>query len=481
MKKMILLSLALVSCWGISAQHRVGAVSTVGQSGKTTVKLLKANNRMLNPISPPGVYIADPEARQMPDGRVYVYGSRDEPANAWCSHTYDVLSTSDLVNWKVEQFSFATRGTGKQTSYTDQILYAPDCIYHNGKYYLYYCLEGGKPGDEGVAVSSSPYGPFRDGKVIGGIQGIDPSVFIDDDGQAYLFWGQGNARGAKLSKDMLSIEGDVHEKLLTYKEHAFNEASSVRKRNGIYYYIYGGHQRHGESNCATLNYATATSPFGPYTYRGVIIDNWGSDRELVNNHGSIVEIDGQWYIFYHRPTHASSSMRKACMEPIYFNPDGTIREVEMTTQGCGGPINPLQRMDASRACLLSGNATVVVRRPAHDVPVEYLSAIRNGDYAYWKYFDFTGTNVNHFTCKTWDKNFAGTIEIHLDKPDGELIGTCELVPMYGDVAYSIHETKVKPVTGVHALVLVFKANDPNTAGQDLMNLEWFTFENRIIK
>ena len=135
-------------------------------------------------------------------------------------------------------------------------------------------------------------------------------------------------------------------------------------------------------------------------------------------------------------------------------------------------------MDAARACLLSGHTTVVVRRPAHSNPVEYLSAIRNGDCAYWKYFDFTGMEVNSFICKTWGKNAAGTIEIRLDKPDGELIGTCELQPMNGDVAYSVHRTKVKPVTGVHALVLVFKNNDPSMTGQDFMNLEWFMFENR---
>lgn len=187
-----------------------------------------STNRMLNPIAPPGVYIADPEVRQMPDGRVYVYGSRDEPGNAWCSRSYNVLSSSDLVNWSVEQFSFATEGPGKQVDYTDRILYAPDCIHHGGKYYLYYCLAGGGD-DEGVAVSSSPYGPFKDGKVIEGIKGIDPSVFIDDDGQAYLFWGQGYAKGAKLSKDMLSIEGAVHDSLLTYETHFFNEGSSVRK------------------------------------------------------------------------------------------------------------------------------------------------------------------------------------------------------------------------------------------------------------
>ena len=436
-----------------------------------------STNRMLNPIAPPGLYIADPEVRQMPDGRVYVYGSRDEPGNAWCSRSYNVLSSSDLVNWSVEQFSFATDGPGKQVDYTDRILYAPDCIHHNGKYYLYYCLAGGGD-DEGVAVSSSPYGPFRDGKVIEGIKGIDPSVFIDDDGQAYLFWGQGYAKGAKLSKDMLSIEGAVHDSLLTYETHFFNEGSSVRKRNGIYYFVYGSHSQHGESNCATLDYATATSPLGPYTYRGVIIDNWGSGRNLVNNHGCIVEINGQWYIAYHRPTHASATMRKACLEPIIFNPDGTIPQVEMTTQGIGGPISPLYRMDAASACLMSGNVMVAVRRPDNDIPVEYLADIRDGDYAYWKYYDFTDTKVNHFVCKTWDRNKAAQIEIRLDSPEGELIGTCDITPMEGETAYAIHETNIKSVTGKHALVFVFKAVDPAVKGLDLMNLEWFVFENR---
>lgn len=444
---------------------------------KPNVSIPVSTHRALNPIAPPGVYIADPEVRQMPDGRVYIYGSRDEPGNSWCSHSYNVLSSSDLVDWHVEQFSFATEGLGKQVDYTDRLLYAPDCIYKDGKYYLYYCLAGNGE-DEGVAVSSSPYGPFRDGKVMEGISGIDPSVFIDDDGQAYLFWGQWHAQGAKLSKDMLSIEGAVHDSLLTYKTHFFNEGSSVRKRNGIYYLVYGSHSRHGESNCATLDYATATHPLGPYIYRGVIIDNWGSDRNLVNNHGCITEIDGQWYIAYHRPTHASGTMRKACLEPITFNPDGTISEVEMTTQGIGGPISPFYRMDAARACLLSGNVMVAVRRPDNDIPVEYLSGIRDGDHAYWKYYDFTDANVNRFTCKTWGKNRAAKIEIRLDDPEGELLGVCELASMDGEVAYAVHETKIKQVTGKHALVLVFKVIGPDTVDSDLMNLEWFVFDKR---
>lgn len=466
-----LLALVMTACGG----QRQVTVDKVSSARHNLSYKSDFDRQILNPICPQGVYIADPEVRQMPDGRVYIYGSRDEPENSWCSHTYNILSSSDLKHWTMEQTSFSTRGTGDQVDYCDQILYAPDCIYHNGKYYLYYCLTGGGE-DEGVAVSDSPYGPFRNGTKIEGIHGIDPSVFIDDDGQAYLFWGQWNAKGARLSKDMRSIEGPVHEKLLTYERDAFNEASSVRKRKGIYYYVYGGHQRHGESNCATLNYATATSPLGPYTYRGVIIDNFGSGRNLVNNHGCIVEINENWYVAYHRPTHASSTLRKVCLEPITFRKDGTIEEVEMTTQGIGGPILPRYRMEAYRACLLSGHVKPVVRRPEHDVPVEYLAEIRSGDHAWWKYYDFSAQKVSKFICKTWGPNQTATIEIRLDAPDGKLIGTCRLSAMEGETAYSIYETDIEPTEGKHALVLVFKADAGEPEDADLLNLEWFTFD-----
>ncbi|BFK04819.1 hypothetical protein F090043F1_29470 [Parabacteroides goldsteinii] len=127
---------------------------------------------------------------------------------------------------------------------------------------------------------------------------------------------------------------------------------------------------------------------------------------------------------------------------------------------------------------MSGNVMVAVRRPDNDIPVEYLANIRDGDYAYWKYYDFTDTKVNHFVCKTWDRNKAAQIEIRLDSPEGELIGTCDITPMEGETAYAIHETNIKSVTGKHALVFVFKAVDPAVKGLDLMNLEWFVFENR---
>lgn len=449
-------------------------------------------NLGMNPICPPGVYIADPEARQMPDGRVYVYGSRDEPGNAWCSRSHNVLSSRDLKIWSNDQMAFATTGPAKQTDYTDAILYAPDCILKGGKYYMYYCLASGGE-DEGVAVADSPCGPFKNGKKFKGLHGIDPSVFVDDDGQGYLYWGQGNAKCAKLTADMTDIvPGSVKESVIYHHDSKysddpsvtaktddfwFNEGSSVRKRNGIYYYVYAQGGRHGRGCCACLAYATATSPMGPFKYRGVIIDNFGSAPRITNNHGCIAEVDGKWFVFYHRPTCGGGpSLRKACVEPITFNADGTIPEVRMTTQGVGGPLDPLTRMEAARACVMSGNVHIQERRPAWDTIVDDLIGIKDGDTASWRYFDFAGKNAAKFTCKTWGANLAARIELHLDKADGELIGTCDIVPTAETVAFGIHSCTVKPVSGVHALVMVFKAAQPDATKPNLMDLEWFVFD-----
>ena len=444
----------------------------------------------LNPVCPPGLYTADPEARVMPDGRLYLYGSRDEPGTAWCSRSYNVMSTADMKTWWNDAMTFATDGPAKQTDYTSSVIYAPDCIFRNGKYYLYYCLASGGE-NEGVAVGDSPIGPFKAGKKIAGISGIDPAVFVDDDGQAYLYWGQSSASCATLTKDMTAIDratirhgivvhrgsGYVEKPgaALAAREHWFNEGSSVRKRNGVYYYVYAQGGRHGRDCCSCLAYATADNPLGPFVYRGVIVDNFGSGPNLVNNHGSIAEFGGRWYVFYHRPTHATSSMRKVCVEPIAFNADGSIDEVPMTTQGAGGPMDPLVRMDAARACLMSGHVRVREHRPACDLVVERLDGIRSGDTATWRYFDFTGKNVAGFTCKTVGKTVPGTIGIHADKPDGELLGTCDVRADEPGTAFTRHTATINPVSGVHAVVFVFKAADP-AATSDLFSLEWFRFE-----
>lgn len=419
-----------------------------------------------NPIVPPGVYIADPSAHVWKDGKLYVYGSRDESPEYYCSWTHHVLSTSDLKTWTIHENSFASKGPGDMVPYSDDFLYAPDVQYKDGTYYLYYCLANWT-NTEGVATSNSPTGPFGTGRIIntGGINQIDPCVFIDDDGQAYYIWGQFTAKMARLKSNMLEIDTTtIRDSIVTQKEHRFHEGGYMVKRNGIYYFVYAGISMQDLASC--ICYSTATSPWGPFKYGGVIIDNDHSDPRNWNNHGSLVEFKGQWYVFYHRATHGSYTMRKACLEPITFNEDGSINEVEMTTQGASGPLNALEQMDAERACLLHGN----VRIQACTTDNEELAEIQEGDRAAYKYIDF-GTGVKQATFMVAPGADSGSITIALDDPWRWGSSVAE-IPGGGDgKTWTTVSVPVVTVTGVHAVWLQFRSK-----GNNSFRLDWFKFE-----
>ena len=317
-------------------------------------------------------------------------------------------------------------GKNDQVSYSDDFLYAPDCQYKDGIYYLYYTLAS-PVNTEGVATSKSPDGPFTNGKVIdlAGINQIDPCVFIDDDGQGYYIWGQFSAKMAKLKPNMTEIDkSTIIDGIVTEKEHFFHEGGYMVKRNGIYYFIYAHMGRAGMPTC--IGYATSNSPMGPFKYGGVIVDNDHCDPGNWNNHGSIVEFKGKWYVFYHRSSHNSVTMRRACVEPITFNEDGSINEVEMTTQGVAGPLNPLLKMDAERACLFTGNVRIV----AFTSDNEELTGIRNEDKAGYKYFNFE-PGTDSITFMVAPGKTGGKIDIGLDNRWGPSIGTVD-IPGNGD-------------------------------------------------
>jgi len=352
-----------------------------------------------NPILPISYCIPDGEAHVMPDGSVYLYGSLDKGREGFCSGQYLVASSSDMKNWTVtEEPSFtaqnvpwAASGVSRAHSSLSGVkriedlpqhiqaqlplnagdypieqiiaaiekhaeeglpkdvrLYAPDAIYKNGKYYLYFCLSDDS---EGVAVSESPNGPVHGAAQLP-VSGIDPAVFVDDDGSAYYYWGQFSANAARLTPDMRHLEeASIVEGILTEKEHHFHEGSSVRKRGNTYYYVFADTSR-GRPCC--LGYATSNSPLGPFTYQGVIIDNGDCDPKCWNIHGSIEEVNGQWYVFYHRSSNNSQYLRRACCEPIFFDANGLIPEVRMSSQGGGEPLRPRQYIPANLACSFDG-------------------------------------------------------------------------------------------------------------------------------
>ena len=402
----------------------------------------------MNPILPINHFVPDAEAHQWEDGKMYIYGSYDISGNTtYCSHEYRVFSSENLIEWTDHDVSFRSMGEKKDIPWEVQSLYAPDCICKNEKYYLYFCTANN---GEGVATSNSPFGPFKDAIPVKGahMDAIDPAIFIDDDGQAYLYWGQFNARGAKLKENMCEIHPEtLCTNLINEKEHGFHEGSSMRKRNGIYYLVYADISR-GRPTC--LSYATSKSPLGPFVKGGVIIDNSGCDPETWNNHGSIAEFNGEWYIFYHRSSQNSRFSRRVCIEPITFNEDGSISEVEMTTQGVTGALDPSIKMDAYRSCKISGETYIDAQND-----MEYLKVLNSGDWAAYKYFDFK-ENLNTFKATAASMRYAGEIEIRIDSADGKVIGVCDIDATGGWENWKTFSTKVEKVTGVHAVYLVFK-------------------------
>lgn len=419
-----------------------------------------------NPIVPPGVYIADPEAKVFKDGRLYIYGSRDESDDYWCSYQYHILSTNNLKKWKLDENVFSTRGHRDAVKGTDDLLFAPDCIERNGIYYLYYCTPDGSH-TEGVATSKNPLGPFVDGKKISGTYEIDPAAFVDSDGKGYYWWGQHSPKVARLAPDLLSIDtSTIREPLLPTKVKTFHEGSSIRKIGNLYYLVFADESRRGRPTC--LGYAISKSPLGPFEYKGVIIDNYGSDPAVWNNHGSIHQYNGKWYVFYHRSTHNSQKFRKTCIESISISKDGTIKEVEMTSQGAGTALNAFEPIDAAASCLMNGNVRIS-KLPSTDIPNEGLTQIKNGDWAAFKYISF-GNGARSFQIKTNGLG-NGIVEIVLDNPNGTVVGKCSLNTVDNQSNFSINTSTIKLTAGRHAVYLRFK-----TDGQQVPDIDWFSFK-----
>lgn len=399
-----------------------------------------------NPITPIGTYIADPTARVWDDGKIYIYGSTDESINYWCSYKHDVLFSSDMKKWNLDLDVFSVNDVKE----TNALLYAPDVMYRNGYYYLYFCTPDRKY-SEGVAVSKSPLGPFINAKKlnVGKYNEIDPTIFIDDDGQAYYYWGQFSLKGAKMKSNMTEIdESTIRDNIINRKEHFFHEGSFVFKRNNLYYILYA-HEGRRDRRPTCLGYATSGSPLGPFVYRGVIIDNFGCDPETWNNHGSIAEYNGQWYVFYHRSSHGSQKMRRACVEPIYFNEDGSIDEVEMTSQGAGKPLDAFSTIEAERACFLNGYCRV--KKISNDN--EAICTIKDGDYLLYKYVDF-GKICTYFSVKL-HSYLGGYINIRLGGIDGKIIGSLKINPNSDRLQYETYNCEIATVNGIHELCLEF--------------------------
>lgn len=500
---------------------------------------VKMSKQVYNPYMPGFEYVPDGEPHVFGD-RIYVYGSHDRFDGAdFCLNDYICYSADvkDLTDWKYEGVIYRKEQDPRNQDISGAVrtfepilgieikdenslnppgihaMWAPDVVKGpDGRYYLYYCLD--YLPEIAVAVCDTPAGKYEflgfvqhaDGCPLGRREGdllqFDPGIFVDDDGTIYLYSGNGpmhkeesgDGKGSQvmtLCKDMLTLATepkhlmpDIHEAVGTeYDGHAFFEASSIRKINGRYYFVYSSVRSH------ELCYAVSDRPDEGYHFGGTLVDiadvflDGRTEEEalncLGNTHGGIECVDGQWYVFYHRQTNRTNYSRQGCAEKIFIDEKGKIAQAEVTS--CGLNKRPLKgsgAYPAAIACQVNRYGKQVLSMPAvmkedypyftQDMadceptpelmeedrkwPVQYIKNIKDGSVIGYKYFSFEGA------CRI-------TMQVR-GKADGSVILSVDTTEkVIGQIPVSLNEKKWIPVSGstndingVHALYFRFEGS-----------------------
>ena len=296
-------------------------------------------------------FTADPTARVF-NNKVYLYPSHDivPPAGQrqdwFCMEDYHVFSSENLTDW-TDHGVIITQNKVPWVRPDSYSMWAPDCVERNGKYYFYFpsAPKDGRGFGIGVAVADRPEGPFIcEPEPIKGISGIDPCVLQASDGNAYIFWGAG--RCAKLKPNMKELADDTPKEKVKFGNREFEmygvnclkdlpnrqaEGPFAFEYNGNYYLTYP----YVRENTEVLGYAMSKNPMGPYEYKGLIMPE--HENGCWTNHHSIINYKGQWYLFYHQNAFSprDDKRRSVQIDKLFFNPDGTIKEVKKTMRGVG--------------------------------------------------------------------------------------------------------------------------------------------------
>lgn len=486
--------------------------------------------QIFNPYLPEYEYIPDGEPHVF-DGRIYLYGSHDRfDGKKFCLNDYVCYSADihDLTDWRYEGVIY-TRKQDPRTAGGGHELWAPDVVQgKDGRYYLYYCPDGTIP-TIGVAVCDTPAGKYKflgivkdkKGSFIGERPGdtiqFDPGVFMDEDGTIYLYSGNGPRTKREIGKEpkasvVMTLEDDMvtirtePKKLLPalgeaegtgFEKHEFFEASSIRKIKGKYYLIYSS------ANLHELCYAVSDYPDRNFRYGGVLISNCDSFTEeqafkemdtgntvsdqrrktrrnpftaekkncFGNNHGGIEKIGDHWYIFYHRQTNRTMFSRQGCAEKITILEDGTIPQVEMTSQGLTGkPLMGKGTYSATIACNLYGKYPPAISHPlamgkkhpyitqsgpdtepdaVGEKPYQYIKNGKNGMTAVFRYFRMEKVKKIGVIVRG---NMRGKLVIRTES-NGNPVGEILLRP---SKTWKQVQAQVMIPDGIHELVFTFE-------------------------
>ena len=510
-----------------------------------------------NPYLPMWEHIPDgePYVFEDPDQpgkqRVYIYGSHDSMIDGYCGRELVVWSApvEDLSHWRYDgeilKVDKNANGEPFDSVGTADVLYAPDValvVGADGKktYYLYPNDQvGGRNGL--IAKSDRPNGPFEvcnwskdNPNENDGVLRFDPAVFVDDDGRVYGYWGFETSNAAELDPETMATVkpgAKVVENMVSGKNQPgvfrFFEASSIRKIKDKYVFIYSRWTENGEFGLPdtnyTLAYAYSDKPLGPWTYGGTIIDGRGRETNEQgdtiasatvsgNTHGSICEINGQWYVFYHRQTGTNEFARQAMVAPIEVKVEEgaggkvEISEGEYNSEGFAlQGLDPLERHSAGIACWYTGPKVAEHKWPDNVFYGSYIASsygtddkfdapydLRNntnqvvnntdGSIVGYKYFNFTALQDKkkvQLLLTIVPEGIDGTIEVMADRPwasqRGLTLGKIDVkadMPVGTPVELTIPLPGLSGLTGKHALFFVFKSD---TKEKSLCTLEDFVF------
>ena len=531
----------------------IAMMSCAGQAGKQEKELMTVGN----PYLPLWEHIPDgePYVFEDPDNpgqyRVYIYGSHDSMISGYCGRELVVWSASvnDLIHWRYdgEIFKVSKNANGEPLSRLGvaDVLYAPDVTLVTAPdgtktYYLYPNNQaGGRNGM--VCKSSRPDGPFEvcnwsknNPNVTEGVLAFDPAVFVDDDGKIYGYWGFERSYAAELDpatmatvKPGTKIVEDMVPGRYMDGEFKFFEASSIRKIQDKYIFIYSRFTLEGEfglpSSNYTLAYAYSDNPLGPWTYGGTIIDARGREIDEQGNviasatidgntHGSICEINGQWYVFYHRQTGTDEYARQAMVAPITVKVEEgkggkvEISEGEYTSEGFSiDGLDPLERHSAGIACWYTGPTPAIHDWPNNIFSGSYVASAygtdskfdkpydlvnntnpvvnnTNGSIVGYKYFNFDKASDHLLTLhlNIIPEGVDGQIIIMADRPwksqGGTYVGFIELKADMPSVPteFVLEMPGISGMKGKHALYFTFLT--PTTQGKSLCTLLDFVFK-----
>lgn len=453
----------------ITSRRKPGRLLAVLAALICTAALLPGSASADNPIVQ-HVYTADP-APLVYNGRVYLYTGHDEDGSTYFTmRDWRVWSSSDMVNWTDHgsPMSLAT------FSWASSDAWAGQAVYRNGKFYWYVPVRMANGSQAiGVGVADSPTGPFRDalGRPLIQNAEIDPTVYIDDDGQAYLYYGNPRLWYVRLNADMISYSGSPAQIPLTTagfgtrtgdanRPTLYEEGPWFYKRNGLYYMVFA-------AKCCSefIAYSTSPGPTGPWTYRGTIMPTQGSS---FTNHAGVIDFNGGSYFFYHNGALPGGGgyTRSVAVEKFTYTGDGSIPTITMTTAGAPqvGTLNPYVRQEAETIAWASGIET----EPSTDGGMN-VGWIENGDNIKVKGVAF-GTGAGTFSARAASGTSGGRIELHLDSLTGPVVGTCTVPGTGGWQTWTTVSCPTSGATGTHDLYLRFAG-----ASGYLLNLNWWQF------